>query len=174
MDLSSIPPSTETKVIREKLGDFKLVQRLTENGKLLNTEYGSGSGSRLEKGKKEPLGIMLHWSAGWTGEQAFEVLRSRGNGRTYNLSYHIEIGEDGTAEQFADFNRTAAHGGCDPTGKRGCKDLNRGSIPTMGVSYTGGIEGGHLSKGYPEAYVRTWEDWQQETKTTPDRDWETF
>ena len=167
VDLSTIPPSTTTDTIREKLGDFKLVQRLTENGKLLNTEYGKGSGKSFVKGKYEPLGIMIHWSASWTSESAFSTLRQRGNGRTYNLSYHIEIDENGVAEQFADFNRTAAHGGCDPYGKPGCKSLNKGNTPTMGISYTGGIEGGHLTKGNPEAYVRTWEDWQQETKTTP-------
>ncbi|MDB4326179.1 phage tail tip lysozyme [bacterium] len=169
VDLSTIPPSTNTANIRKKLNDsnFKLVQRNTENGKLLNTEFGNGSGKRFVSGEYEPLGIMLHWSAGWTSEQAFSVLRQRGNGTTYNLSYHIEISEDGVAEQFADFNRSAAHGGCDPAGKPGCKSLNKGSTPTMGVSYAGGIEGGHLTEGYPEAYVRTWEDWNEETKTTP-------
>lgn len=168
VDVSKIPSSENVKEILTKLGDFKLVQRNTENGKLLNTEFGKGSGKAFVKGKYEPLGIMLHWSASWTSESAFSTLRQRGDGRTYNLSYHIEIDENGVAEQFADFNRSAAHGGCEPYGKRGCKSLNKGRTPTMGISYTGGIEGGYIkSNGEAAAYVRTWEDWQQEEKSSP-------
>ena len=174
---SVLPESKGTTVIKQKLStkNFGLTEYLTQNGKFLNTMYGSGdkngggSGKPLTK-ENPPVGITLHWSAGDTYKGAHSTLISRGNGKTYSLSYHIEVGEDGVPYQFSSLFRTAAHAGCPADKGSRCKDLNK-YPPTIAISYVGGVEGGYgtnTDSGCARvAYARSWEDWQTEEISVP-------
>ena len=177
IDLGKLPTSeTTTKILETlKTNAFKLVPYKYKKGDKevwLNTEY-PNQGYSFTKGGREPEGILLHWSAGHTYEGAHSTLRKR-ECTNCNLSYHIEIGEDGVAYQFSDLNRSAAHGGCPSSKGPRCKGLN---AQTIAISYVGGVESGAAADWTNKktgktsrtgvAYARSWEQWQSEELTTP-------
>ena len=177
VDLSIIKPSTETKVILNTLttNKFELVPYKYKVGNKevwLNTEYPK-QGYSFTKGGREPEGIVLHWSAGHNYVGAHSTLRTR-ECNNCNLSYHIEVGEDGVAYQFSDLNRSAAHAGCPASKGPRCKGLNS---KTIAISYVGGVESGAAADWTDKktgkttrsgvSYARTWEQWQSEELTTP-------
>ena len=114
--------------------------------------------------KRKVETIVMHWSAGYTLKGALSTLQTRG------VHYHLMAAEDGTLCQVSDLSKVAWHAGnaCGD-GARGHGELNYNSI---GINYVGGVEGGWgstNSKGgcSPRAYVRTPEQWNQDTLTVP-------
>ena len=83
------------------------------------------------------------------------------------------MGQDGTAYKLADLDQVAYHAGCGVPNKnpKGCIGMNS---KTIGISYTGGIEGGQGAKNDKgnlsfsvAQYQRTWEEWQTSSLDTP-------
>ncbi len=107
--------------------------------------------------ERGPKGIQIHWTAGWTLKQTTTVLANRG------LAYSILIGEDGKAYQITNLDKKGAHAGCVSDTVACHRGMNSKSL---GISYVGGIEGG-TERSINNGYLRTWEDWQTESKTVP-------
>ena len=69
-----------------------------------------------------PKFIVMHYTAGWTGDSAINVLKKRSS----KVSAHIVLDRDGTITQMMPFNKKTWHAG--PSKYDGIKNLNSHSI----------------------------------------------
>ena len=173
-DISKLPSSEDTTVILENLQGVD-VQEHREKNKYCDLPDGCFGNEMFnginrkdkkfaENGTGDPTGIVLHWVGGWK----FSSLMSGVRDDSWYAGYHYRIDWDGTLLQTGNLDLVSNHAGC--KGTKGCFGLNGqgGSPGTIGISYEGGIESGWLrDDGSVATYIRTWEQWQEETLQVP-------
>ena len=113
--------------------------------KLVGVDYQE---SPNHSGTIKPVGIVNHYTAGYSGESAINTFLNRSS----KVSAHLVIDRDGTVTQMVPFNKKAWHAG--PSRYQGWRNLNGFFI---GVEF---VNIGYLrktNKGYEDPYGRAYD-----------------